>query len=51
MYPEVMWTWNPRYHASAIKTKIFYEAYPESQSNVDALAARVRLRYRIIYDQ
>jgi hypothetical protein len=49
-YPNVMWTWNPRYFASAIKTKIFYESYPRSQSEVDAIAARLRLRYHVIYD-
>jgi hypothetical protein len=49
-YPNVMWTWNPRYHASAIKTKIVYEAYPNSQSEVDAIAARLHLRYQVIYD-
>ena len=49
-YPDVFWTWNPRYSASAIKTKIVYEAYPESQAEVDAIAARLRLLYRVIYD-
>jgi hypothetical protein len=47
--PDVAWTWNPRYYASALKTKIVYEAYPESQAEVDELAARFRLR-RVIYD-
>jgi hypothetical protein len=32
-----------------LKTKIVYEAYPESQTEVDELVARFRLR-RIIYD-
>ena len=48
-YPEVMWTWNPRYYANALRTKITYEAYPQSQDEVDALAARCRVG-RVIYD-
>ena len=46
--PNVMWTWNPRYYASQINTKIDYEAYPQSQDEVDALA--LRLHARVIYD-
>jgi hypothetical protein len=48
-YPgDLMWTWNPRYYASHIKTKIIYEDYPKSQDEVDAMAAR--LQVRVIYD-
>jgi len=50
LYPDVMWTWNPRYGANAVKAEIIYQAYPESQSEIDALAARLHLRYKIIYD-
>lgn len=46
--PNLMWTWNPRYYAGQIKTEIIYEAYPESQDEVDALARR--LGARVIYD-
>jgi hypothetical protein len=50
-YPdEVFWTWNPRYYASAIRTKILYEAYPQSQDEVDAIVARHQLPYSVIYD-
>jgi hypothetical protein len=50
-YPsDVYWTWNPRYYASAIKAKIFYEAYPQSQDEVDAIVARIHLGYSVIYD-
>jgi hypothetical protein len=48
--PQVYWTWNPRFHAGVIKTKIIYEAYPQSQDEVDAIAARIRLGERVIYD-
>jgi hypothetical protein len=48
-YPEVMWTWNPRYYASTLKTKIIYEAYPNSQDEVDAMASKLHLP-RVIYD-
>jgi hypothetical protein len=47
-YPNVGWTLNPRYH-TAFKTKIVYEAYPKSQEDVDALAARLQLG-KVIYD-
>lgn len=46
--PNLMWTWNPRYHASQIKTEISYEAYPQSQDEVDALARRFQVR--VVYD-
>jgi len=46
----VMWTWHPRYQPSSVTTKIVYEAYPESQEEVTALAERLQLRYRVIYD-
>ena len=48
-YPEVFWTWNPRYYSSVLKTKIVYEAYPASQTEVDALATRFQT-IRVIYD-
>jgi hypothetical protein len=38
--PEVFWTWNPRYHKSTLRTDVFYEKYPESQDDVDALMQR-----------
>jgi hypothetical protein len=50
-YPrEMFWTWNPRYYASTLRTKVIYEAYPQSQDEVDALRARLQLQYPIIYD-
>ena len=49
-YPDVLSTWNPRYYASALKTKIVYEAYPNSQAEIDAMAAKLRLRNRVLYD-
>jgi hypothetical protein len=48
-YPaNLLWTWNPRYYATSIKTKIIYEAYPQSQDEVDAMAAP--LQVHVIYD-
>jgi hypothetical protein len=32
------------------KTKIFYEAYPESQEEVDRMVARLGVRWKVIYD-
>jgi hypothetical protein len=50
-YPlDVHWTWNPRHYASAIRTKIVYEDYPQSQDRVDAILARIGLRVSVIYD-
>lgn len=50
-YPSnTYWTWNPRYYASTIKTKIFYEAYPQSQDEVDAIVKRLGLAISVIYD-
>jgi hypothetical protein len=49
-YPDVIWTWNPRYYASALKTKITYEAYPSSQDEVDALVSKFGFRIRVLYD-
>jgi len=50
-YPsDVYWTWNPRFYASEIKAKVRYEAYPQSQDEVDVIAARIGLRDSVIYD-
>ncbi len=48
-YPDVAWTWNPRYYASALKTKIVYEAYPNSQAEVDAMVSKLPIP-RVLYD-
>jgi len=39
-YPDVLWTWNPRYYTSTLKTKIVYEAYPNSSAEIDVMAAK-----------
>lgn len=49
-YPVVMWTWNPRHHASAIKTRIVYQHYPENQEEVDTMVKRLAISRRVIYD-
>jgi len=47
----LLWTWNPRYYAGAIKTKVVYDAYANSQDEVEAIAAaKVPIRVRILYD-
>jgi len=48
--PDFYWTWNPRHTASAIKTKIVYEAYPQTQDEVDAIAARISFYHPVIHD-
>jgi hypothetical protein len=49
VYPDVAWMWNPRYYRNVLKTKISYEAYPESQTEVDEIVARFHFR-RVIHD-
>jgi hypothetical protein len=49
VFPDVVWTWNPRHQESTFRTKIHYEAYPESQEEVDGVAARFHLG-KVIYD-
>ena len=49
LYPDVAWSLNPRYYASLFKTKIYYDAYPGSQGEIDDIVARLHLR-RVIYD-
>jgi hypothetical protein len=49
-YPDVVWTWNPRYYTRTLRTKITYEAYPNSQDEVDALASKLPHRVRVLYD-
>jgi hypothetical protein len=41
VYRDVMWTLHPRHYPSLFKTKIYYEAYPESQEEVDEMARKV----------
>jgi hypothetical protein len=38
--PDVAWMWNPRYAKATLRTEVIYEAYPESQDDVDALTRR-----------
>lgn len=49
IYQDVMWTWNPRYLKKTSKADIAYEAYPQSQEEVDEMAARLGLG-KVIYD-
>ena len=50
-YPaEMFWTWNPRHYPSAVRTKILFEAYPQSQDEVDAILERLQLQHSVIYD-
>jgi hypothetical protein len=48
---SVFWMWHPANHRSYFKNRITYEAYPESQFAVEAIAGRFfRNAVRIIYD-
>jgi hypothetical protein len=49
-YHDIAWTLHPRYYPGLFKTKIFYEAYPESQDEVDDMLARLHLHLKVIYD-
>ena len=47
---RVLWMWNPYNYADYFGSRIVYESYPNSQYEVDEIAASVGLRARIIYD-
>lgn len=49
VFRDVLWTLHPRYYPLLFKTKVFYEAYPQSQQEVDEMASRLQLG-RVIYD-
>jgi hypothetical protein len=49
IYPDVAWTWNPRYLSRTLKAKIHYEAYPVDQEEVNRMVARLGVR-KVIYD-
>lgn len=49
VFRDILWTLHPRYYPVLFKTKILYEAYPQSQEEVDEIAARLRFG-RVIYD-
>jgi hypothetical protein len=48
-YPDVGWMWNPRFYKNVLKTKVFYEAYPEGQAEVDEIVAQFHFR-PVIHD-
>jgi hypothetical protein len=50
VYHDVLWTLHPRYYPRLFKAKIVYEAYPESQEEVDAMRDRLHWKVRVIYD-
>jgi hypothetical protein len=50
VYRDIAWTIHPRYYPRWFKTRIFYEAYPESQDEVDKMLAALGLHTRVIYD-
>jgi hypothetical protein len=49
-YQNIAWTLNPRYYPRLFKAKIDYEAYPESQEELDEMVANLHLSMRVIYD-
>jgi hypothetical protein len=48
-FPDVVWMWNPRYYRNLLKTQVIYEAYPESQDEVDEIASQFWAD-RVVYD-
>jgi hypothetical protein len=50
VYHHIAWTLHPRYFAGLFRTKIFYEAYPDGQAEIDDTVARLQLKMRVIYD-
>lgn len=49
-FRDTAWTIHPRYYPALFKTGIFYEAYPESQEEVDNMVSKQHLGIRVIYD-
>jgi len=47
---DILWTLNPRYYPHLFKANIIFEAYPQSQEEVDEAAARLGFKATIIYD-
>jgi hypothetical protein len=47
---DILWTLNPRYYPRLFKASIVFEDYPQSQEEVDATAARLGIKAKIIYD-
>ncbi|CCE00942.1 hypothetical protein [Bradyrhizobium sp. STM 3809] len=47
---DILWTLHPRYYPRLFKANIVFEAYPQSQDEVDAAAARLGFKAKIIYD-
>lgn len=47
---DILWTLNPRYYPHLFKANIVFEAYPQSQEEVDAAAARLGIKATIVYD-
>ncbi|WP_456714117.1 hypothetical protein [Bradyrhizobium sp. USDA 4353] len=47
---DILWTLNPRYYPRLFKANIVFESYPQSQDEVDATAARLGIKAKIIYD-
>jgi hypothetical protein len=50
VYRDIGWTLNPRYYPRWFKTNISYEAYPDSQEEVDGMVARLGVKWKVIYD-
>lgn len=49
-YSDILWTLHPRYYPQLFRTRIVYEAYPQSQEEVDEVRTRLRLPVGVIYD-
>lgn len=47
---DILWTLNPRYYPHLFKANIIFEAYPQSQEEVDEAAVRLGFKATIIYD-
>lgn len=50
VYRDIAWMIHPRYFPTLFKTRIMFEAYPESQQEVDHMVSQLHLGLRVIYD-
>jgi hypothetical protein len=47
---NILWMWHPHNHKDHFRSRISYEAYPQSQEEVDRLMAALRPPVRVFYD-
>jgi len=47
---KILWMWNPANFDAILKERVWFQSYPQSQEEADAIVRRLRLPMRVIYD-